>query len=354
MDNNALTLTAPASIAELTDEERRRVEEMGAQVNFKDTTSILQYGIPAQQNISNFSETALNNVRTKDMGEIGNSLSNLVGELKGLGIDDAGKKSLFKSAASKMNALKTRYNKVESNVQIITDKLEEHQRTLMKDSATLDIMYGKNLEYFKELSLYIIAGKEKLKAAQENDLPALQKQAADSGKPEDAQAANDFANQLNRFEKKLHDLELTRTISIQMAPQIRMIQNNDAALIEKIQTSLVNTLPLWKSQMVLTLGLANAQQALEAQRGVTDYTNELLRKNADMLKSATIGVARESERGIVDLETLKHTNEQLISTLDEVRKIQIEGSQKRREAEVEIGRIEGELKQKLLEFGNGN
>jgi uncharacterized protein YaaN involved in tellurite resistance len=350
-NDTAVVNAVPNTAAELTEAERQRVTELAASVNLNDTNAVIQFGVPAQQNISEFSEAALNSVRSKDMGEVGNSLANLVGELKGLDIEDAQKKSLFRSAAAKMTALKNRYSKVETNVTAITDKLEEHSLTLQKDVATLDIMYVKNLDYFKELSLYIIAGKERLQAAKEKELPALQDKAAQSGLPEDAQAANDFANQVNRFEKKLHDLELTRTISIQMAPQIRMIQNNETALIEKIQTSLINTIPLWRSQMVLALGIANAEQALNAQRSVTNYTNELLRKNAETLKTATIGVAAESERGIVDLETLKFTNNQLISTLDEVRQIQAAGSVKRQEAEVELRRVESELKAKLLEFG---
>ncbi|MDR2360306.1 MAG: toxic anion resistance protein [Oscillospiraceae bacterium] len=350
-DDTAIISAAPNTTEDLTEDERRRVAELTEGVNLSDTNAIIQFGVPAQQNISEFSEAALNSVRSKDMGEVGNALANLVGELKGLDIDDAQKKSLFRNAAAKMTALKNRYSKVETNVTAITEKLEEHSLILQKDVATLDIMYGKNLEYFKELSLYVIAGKERLKAAKEAELPALENKAAQSGLPEDAQAVNDFANQINRFEKKLHDLELTRTISVQMAPQIRMIQNNETALIEKIQTSLINTIPLWRSQMVLALGLANAEQALHAQRSVTDYTNELLRKNAETLKTATIGVAAESERGIVDLETLKFTNERLISTLDEVRQIQAEGSEKRREAASELRRVENELKAKLLEFG---
>lgn len=280
-------------------------------------------------------------------------LTDLVTELKGLDIKPEEKKGLFgflKKTNNQISALKTKYDKVEVNVDKITTTLENHQIQLMKDIAMLDKMYEQNLNYFKEVSMYILAGKERLESAKQNELRLAREKAQLTGLPEDAQAANDLANQCNRFEKKLHDLELTRMISIQMGPQVRLIQNNDSLMAEKIQSSLVNTIPLWKSQMVLALGLAHSQQALEAQRSVTDMTNQMLRKNAEMLKMGTIETAKESERGIVDIETLQQTNQALISTLEEVRRIQSEGAQKRRAAEVELGRIEGELKQKLLEL----
>ena len=280
-------------------------------------------------------------------------LTDLVTELKGLEIKPEEKKGFFgflKKTNNQISALKTKYDKVELNVDKITTTLENHQIQLMKDIAMLDKMYEQNLNYFKEVSMYILAGKEKLKSVKQNELRLAREKAQLTGLPEDAQAANDLANQCNRFEKKLHDLELTRMISIQMGPQVRLIQNNDSLMAEKIQSSLVNTIPLWKSQMVLALGLAHSQQALEAQRSVTDMTNQMLRKNAEMLKMGTIETAKESERGIVDIETLQQTNQALISTLEEVRRIQSEGAQKRRAAEAELGRIEGELKQKLLEL----
>ncbi|MDR0935155.1 MAG: toxic anion resistance protein [Oscillospiraceae bacterium] len=348
--NDITALAAPVAQTELTPADRAEIDKIKSSLNFRDTTTVLQYGSAPQEKISDFSASALANVRTKDMGAIGDSLAGLVGELKGLDFNGAGKKSLFKSAKSKIQDLKIRYDKAEVNVVKISEKLEDHQRLLLKDTATLDSMYDLNLKHFKELTLYIAAGKEALEAARTGDLPALQAKATASGLAEDAQAAKDFADQLTRFDKKLYDLELTRTISLQMAPQIRIIQNNDTTMIEKIQSSLTQTIPLWKSQMVLALSLGNTEAALQAQRGVTDFTNELLKKNAEMLHQGSIDVARENERGIVDLETLQHTNEKLIQTLDEVRQIQVEGAEKRRSAEGELTRIEGELKQKLLEF----
>lgn len=337
----------------LTDAEKAAVMNFAKQIDIKDSNTVLQYGAGAQKNIADFSGSTLNNVRTKDMGEIGDMLSNLVVELKNFDLDHEEKKGIFgffKKAESKVLELKAQYDKAEVNVEKISEMLEKHQITLLKDVALLDKMYELNQAYFKELAMYIIAGKKRLEEARATELAALQKKAQESGLPEDAQAANDYANMCNRFEKKIHDLELTRIISIQMAPQIRLIQNNDSLMIEKIQTSIVNTIPLWKSQMVLALGMYHSKQAMEAQREVTNVTNELLRKNAEALKMGSIETAKEAERGIVDLETLKHTNQMLIETLESVRQIQAEGSQKRREAEVELGRIESELKKKLLEI----
>lgn len=335
----------------LSPEEREMVASFSQTIDITNTNVILQYGAAAQQKVSGFSETALQNVRTKDLGEVGDMMVDLIGELKGFSTEpeERGFLGIFKRTANKITALKARYDKAEANVEKICTALEQHQVTLMKDVAMLDQMYTLNLTYFKELSMYILAGKQKLEEVRATDLPQLVEKAKQSGLPEDAQAANDLENLCNRFEKKIHDLELTRMISIQMAPQIRLVQGNDALMTEKIQSTLVNTIPLWKSQMVLALGLAHSQQAMEAQRQVTDMTNELLRRNADTLKTATLETARESERGVVDIETLQHTNEQLISTLDEVLRIQAEGKEKRRQAEAELGRIEGELKQKLLE-----
>ena len=335
----------------LSPEEREMVASFSQTIDITNTNVVLQYGAAAQQKVSGFSETALQNVRTKDLGEVGDMMVHLIGELKGFSTEpeERGFLGIFKRTANKITALKARYDKAEANVEKICTALEQHQVTLMKDVAMLDQMYTLNLTYFKELSMYILAGKQKLEEVRATDLPQLVEKAKQSGLPEDAQAANDLENLCNRFEKKIHDLELTRMISIQMAPQIRLVQGNDALMTEKIQSTLVNTIPLWKSQMVLALGLAHSQQAMEAQRQVTDMTNELLRRNADTLKTATLETARESERGVVDIETLQHTNEQLISTLDEVLRIQAEGKEKRRQAEAELGRIEGELKQKLLE-----
>ncbi|MDO4730790.1 MAG: toxic anion resistance protein [Clostridia bacterium] len=334
-----------------TPEEQRMIDSFAEKINIKDSNMVLKYGSNSQKKIASFSETALQNVRTKDLGEVGGLVTDLVNELKGFSTEEKerGILGFFKRQGNKIAALKTKYDKVEVNVDKIAEVLEGHQLKLMKDIAMLDKMYDLNLIYFKELTMYIAAGKKKLEQLLATELPRLKEKAAKSGLPEDAQAANDFAAKCNNFEKKIHDLELTRMISIQMAPQIRLIQNNDSMMTEKIQSTIVNTIPLWKSQMVLALGLAHSQEAIKAQREVTDMTNALLRKNADALKMGTIEAAKESERGIVDIETLKHTNESLISTLDEVLRIQDEGRQKRRDAENELGRIENELKQKLLE-----
>ena len=340
-------------LSQLTEAEQKAVIDFSKKIDITDANAVLQYGASAQQNIADFSNAALSNVRTKDMGEVGGMLSDLVVELKGFNYGENEKKGLFglkKKVANQIESLKTQYSKAETNVDRIVTALEEQQRVLLKDTATLDRMYEMNVTYFKELTMYILAGQMKLDECRNVTLPALQEKAEKSGLPEDAQAANDFANMINRFEKKFHDLELTRMVSIQMAPQIRLIQNNDALMIEKIQTSIVNTIPLWKSQMVLALGMYHSQQAMEAQRAVTDMTNELLRKNAQMLKTGSIEVAKESERGIVDIETLKETNQSLIETLDEIRTIQQEGSAARKEAENELAKIEGELKQKLLDM----
>ena len=335
----------------LTEAERKMVEEFAQKIDITDTGMVMQYGAAAQKNVAAFSENALGNVRTKDLGEVGDALSSLVVELKNFGQEE--KKGLFGFLQKKKNeleAMKANYSKAEANVNKIVKVLENHQVVLMKDIAMFDQMYDLNTKYYKELTMYIIAGKKRLEYLRANDLAELKKKAEASGAQEDAQAYNDFANLCTRFEKKLHDLELTRMISIQMGPQTRLLQNNDTQMLEKIQSSLVNTIPLWKSQMVLALGLEHGRQATAAQAAVTDMTNDLLRKNADMLKMGTIETAKEAERSVVSIETLKHTNEQLISTLDEVVKIQTEGAQKRREAELELGRIEGELKQKLLEM----
>ncbi|HCY06518.1 MAG TPA: toxic anion resistance protein [Erysipelotrichaceae bacterium] len=334
----------------LTTEEKRMVEEFSKQIDITESDVILQYGSEAQKKIASFSDTALEKVRTKDLGEIGDLMSNLVVELKGFdGEEKGGILGFLKKGSNKVLALKARYDKAEVNVDKISRLLEEHQIVLLKDIAMLDELYDRNLTNFKELSMYILAGQKKLKEIKETELPKLVEKAEKSGLPEDSQAANDLANALNRFEKKLHDLELTRMISIQMAPQIRLVQNNNILMTEKIQSSLVNTIPLWKSQMVLALGISHSKKAMQAQREVTDMTNTLLRKNADTLKQATIQTAIETERGIVDIETLQHTNEQLISTLDEVLKIQEEGRVKRAEAQQELLRIEEQLNKKLLE-----
>ena len=336
----------------LTEAERKMVDEFAQKIDVTDSSVVLQYGAAAQKNIASFSENALNSVRTKDLGEVGEALSSLVVELKGFGQeeDEGGIFGFFKKKRDKLEAMKASYAKAEVNVDKIVRVLEDHQVVLMKDIAMLDQMYDLNTKYYKELTMYIIAGKKRLEYLRTHDLEELKQKAAKSGSQEDAQAYNDFANLCSRFEKKIHDLELTRMISVQMGPQTRLLQNNDTLMLEKIQSSLVNTIPLWKSQMVLALGLEHSRQATKAQSAVTEMTNQLLQKNADMLKMGTIETAREAERSIVDIKTLQHTNEQLISTLDEVMKIQNEGSQKRKEAEVELGRIEGELKQKLLEL----
>ena len=336
----------------LSDAEKKAVEDFSKKIDIMDSQLVLQYGAAAQKSVAGFSENALNSVRTKDLGEIGKSLSELVVELKGFGEEEE-KKGLFgkfKKAGNKLETMKAQYAKVETNVDKIARELEQHQVTLLKDVAMFDQMYELNLKYYKELTMYILAGKKKLADIRANQLPALQAKAQQSGAQEDAQAFNDMAQMCDRFEKKLHDLELTRMISIQMGPQTRLLQNNDTQMVEKIQSSLVNTIPLWKSQMVLALGIEHGRQAAAAQSAVTNMTNELLKKNADMLKMGTIETAKEAERSIIDIETLQHTNQQLISTLDEVLNIQREGAQKRKEAEVELGRIEGELRAKLLEL----
>ena len=339
----------------LNDAEKEAVEAFSKKIDLTDSNLILQYGAAAQKNVASFSENALNSVRTKDLGEVGKSLSELVVELKGFGEEEEKKKGifgLFKKAGSKIEAMKSQYSKVEANVDKIARELEQHQMTLLKDVAMLDQMYELNLKYYKELTMYILAGKKKLEDVRTNELPALKARAEQTGAQEDAQAYNDLAQMCERFEKKLHDLELTRVISIQMGPQTRLLQNNDTLMVEKIQSSLVNTIPLWKSQMVLALGLEHGRPATAAQSAVTEMTNELLQKNADLLKMGTVATAKEAERSIVDIETLQHTNQQLIATLDEVMQIQKDGAQKRRAAEAELGRIEGELKQKLLELRN--
>lgn len=336
----------------LSDEEKKVVDEFSKQIDITQSDVILQYGSEAQKKIAQFSDSALSNVRTKDLGEVGSLLSNLVVELKNFDVDekDNAITSFFKKAANKANSLKAKYDKAELNVEKIVKILEEHQITLLKDIALLDELYEINMTNFKELSMYILAGEKKLNEVKNTVLPELIKKAELSGLPEDSQAANDLANACNRFEKKLHDLELTRAISIQMAPQIRLIQNNDTLMTEKIQSTLVNTIPLWKSQMLLALGVNHSKEAMEAQREVTNMTNSLLKKNAETLKMATIETAKESERGIVDIQTLQFTNEKLISTLDEVIKIQTEGRAKRAEAQQELARIENELNKKLLEI----
>ena len=362
----SLTLTPDAPAAEaqqeanavqldesqLTEAERKMVDDFAQKIDITDSNLVLQYGAAAQKNIAGFSESTLKSVRTKDLGEVGQALSSLVVELKGFGKeeDEKGIFGFFKKKRNELEAMKASYSKAEANVDKIVTVLEGHQVTLMKDIAMLDQMYDLNTKYYKELTMYILAGKKRLSQVRAGELEALRQKASQSGAQEDAQSYNDLANMCTRFEKKLHDLELTRMISIQMGPQTRLIQNNDALMLEKIQSSLVNTIPLWKSQMVLALGLEHSRQATAAQNAVTNMTNELLQKNADMLKMGTIETAREAERSVVDIQTLQHTNQQLISTLDEVMKIQQEGAQKRREAEVELGRIEGELKQKLLEL----
>ena len=340
---------------QLTPAEQKQVDDFAQSIDIHNSAIILQYGSSAQTKMGNFSESALSGVRSKDMGEIGGTLTGLVTQLKSFDVtEDKGKGAFgfFKKGANKVTALKARYTSVEKNVDQIAGALEKHQITLLKDITLLDKMYDQNLIYFKEITMYILAGKQKLNDVETNELPALRAKAQASGLPEDAQAANDLANQCDRFSKKVHDLELTRTISLQMAPQIRLIQNNDTLMSEKIQSTLTNTIPLWKSQMVLALGVEHSNQAAKAQREVTETTNELLKKNSEALKIATIETAKESERGIVDIETLQTTNKNLIATLDEVVKIQSEGRQRRADAEIELTRIEGELKQKLLEMRN--
>ncbi len=335
----------------LTPQEEKQVEEFAAKIDLNNAGMVLQYGAGAQKKIADFSDSALEHMKTKDLGEIGQMLADVVGELKDLDKEEEkGIFSIFKKGGNRLTGMRAKYEKALANVNRICKALEGHQVQLLKDIATMDRMYDINLSYLKELSMYILAGKRKLKIAMEQELPAAVEKARRTGLPEDTQEANDLANRCSRFEKKLHDLELTRMVSLQMAPQIRLVQNNDSMMSEKIQSTLVNTIPLWKTQMVLTVGLNHSAEAARAQRQVTDATNELLKKNAHMLKMATVETARESERGIVDMETLKATNQSLISTLDEVMKIQEEGRAKRREAQAELGRLEEELRVKLLEI----
>lgn len=334
----------------LNEEEKKMVEEFSKQIDLHNSNAILQYGVGTQKKMADFSENALENVKTKDLGEIGEMLSDVVAELKDFDEEQKGFLGFFKKTSNKIEALKVKYSKAETNINRICQALEQHQVQLMKDVDILDRMYDLNLTYFKELSMYILAGKKKLQQTRESELTELLAKANASGLPEDAQAAKDLEALCDRFEKKLHDLELTRMVSIQTAPQIRLVQNSDTMMIEKIQSTVVNTIPLWKSQMVLALGVSHAEQAAKAQREVSDMTNELLKKNAAVLKTAAVESAKESERGIVDMETLKNTNASLISTLDEVMKIQAEGREKRRTAELEMQQMEEELKKKLLEI----
>lgn len=339
-----------AEAAQLTPEERRMVDDFAAQIDLSNSTAILQYGAGAQKKMSDFSEQALERVQTRELGEVGELLAKMVTEIREFDTEDGkGFFGLFSRGKNKIAALKTRYNKVEANVETICRGLEGHQVQLLKDIAVLDKMYEANLAYFKELSMYILAGKKKLEQVRGQNLPAMLQKAQASNLPEDVQAVKDLESQCDRFEKKLHDLDLTRNVSIQTAPQIRLIQGNNTMMVEKIQSTLVNTIPLWKSQMVLALGVAHSKDAVQAQRAVTDLTNELLRRNADTLKTATVDIARETERGIVDMETLRHTNQTLLASLDEVVKIQQEGRQQRAAAEVELRKMEDELKAKLLE-----
>lgn len=335
----------------LTDEEKKAVEDFSKKIDITDSNLVLNYGAAAQKSVASFSENALASVRNKDLGEVGDTLSKLVLEVKGFGKEEKkGLAGIFQKQKDKLALMKEQYSKAESSVERITKELENHQVTLLKDIAMFDQMYELNLKYYKELTMYIIAGKKRLEEIRAGELEELRQKAEKSGLAEDAQAYNDMAQLCNRFEKKIHDLELTRMVSLQMGPQTRLLQNNDTLMVEKIQSSLVNTIPLWKSQMVLALGMEHSRQATAAQNAVTEATNDLLKKNADMLKMGTIATAKEAERSVIDIETLQHTNEQLISTLDEVISIQREGAAKRKAAEVELGRIEGELKQKLMEL----
>ena len=350
---NDLLSSAPSM--DLTSEDQQKIKEYVSSIDIDDTQMVLQYGAGAQKKVADFSQSALDSVKTKDLGEVGTMLTSVVTELKGFDVSSeqkGGFLGLFKKTANQMTSLKAKYDKAEDNIDKVCKALEGHQVVLLKDVALLDKMYDTNLEYFKDLTLYIMAGKEKLKEAREVELPKLVAAAQASGLPEDSQKAKDFAEKIDRFEKKIYDLELTRNISLQMAPQIRLIQNNDTIMSEKIQSTLVNTIPLWKSQMVIALGINHAGEAARAEREVTNMTNDLLKKNAEALKMATIETAKESERGIVDIETLTHTNQMLIETLDEVMQIQQDGRTKRAEAEVELQRIEDEMKNKLLEVSN--
>ena len=345
---NAIKLDESA----LTEEERKVVDEFSKKIDITNSSLVLQYGAAAQKNIASFSENALASVKTKDLGAIGDDLAELVTELKGFDAEEEKKGflGLFKKPVDALEQMKTKYTSAEKNVDKIVAALEAHQITLMKDVAMLDQMYALNEKYYKELTMYIVAGKKRLADVRANELEELRKKAEDSNSPDAAQEYNDFVNLINRFEKKIHDLELTRQISVQMGPQTRLLQNNDTLMIEKIQSSLVNTIPLWKSQMVLALGMEHSKEATRAQQEVTELTNSMLKRNADILKTSTIETAKAAERSIIDIETLQHTNKQLIATLDEVMKIQTNGAAKRKEAEAELGRIEGELKQKLLEM----
>ena len=349
--------TTPVQVEDtpLSPEEQKMVNDFAEKIDITNSQMVLQYGAASQKKLSDFSETALSRVKTKDMGETGELITNLISELQGFDATTEQPKGIFgffKKTSNSIEQLKTRYDSADKNVERIKAQLEDHQVTLMKDITMLDKMYELNLVYFKELTMYILAGKKKLAEVRANDLKAAQEKAQRTQLPEDAQAARDLADLCDRFEKKLYDLELTRNVSIQMGPQIRLIQSNDTMMAEKIQTTIVNTIPLWKNQMVLALGIAHSQQAMQAERAVTDATNELLKKNAATLKQGTIEIAKESERGIVDIETLQQTNKQLIETLDELNKIRADGKAKRANAEQELGRIEGELRQKMLEINN--
>ena len=338
----------------LSPKEEKMVDEFASKIDISNSQAILAYGVGSQKKIADFSENALERVKTKDLGEIGDMLAGVVGEIRSLETeeDEKGLFGFFKKTSNKLANLKAKYDKVETNVNNIAKALEDHQVTLMKDVLMLDKMYELNMNYYKELSMYILAGKKRLERANNVELPELIKKADESGLPEDTQKAKDFSQMINRFEKKIYDLELTKTVSLQMAPQIRLIQNNDSMMSDKIQSTIVNTIPLWKNQMVIAIGLKHSNDAAKAQKAVSDMTNELLKRNADALKTATIETAKESERGIIDIETLKNTNKTLISTFDEVIKIQDEGRQKRKEAEAELRNIENEMRTKLLEISN--
>ena len=352
-EETTLQQTKPETI--LTPEEQKIVDDFAAKIDVENTTQILQYGAGTQKKMADFSDTALANVRTQDLGEVGDLITNVVGELKGFDAEEEkGLFGFFRKQANKLDVMKTRYAKAEANVEKISDALQQHQVRLMKDSAVLDKMYEQNLAYFKELTMYILAGKQKLEQVRSTKLRQLEETAQRTGLAEDAQAARDLSEKCLRFEKKIHDLELTRAISIQTAPQIRMIQNNDTVMVEKIQTTLVNTIPLWKNQMVLALGIAHSTEAAQAQRQVTDITNALLKQNAEKLHMASVETAREAERGIVDIETLKKTNAELIQTLDDVMKIQADGRAKRQAAEAEMAKMENDLKTKLLQIRSSN
>ncbi len=351
----AVQTAAQVAEAQLSEKEKKAIEDFAAKIDVTDTATVLQYGAGTQQKIANFSDAALSNVRTKDFGEVGDMVANLVGELKNFNNDldnDGFFEKLFKKTKKNLDVTKAKYDKAEASVNSIVTVLEGHQVTLLKDVAVLDKMYDTNLAYYKELTMYILAGKKALERARSTRLVELTEIARQTGTPEDAQRASDYASMCDRFEKKIYDLELTRMVSVQMAPQIRLIQNNDTLMSEKINSTIVNTIPLWKSQMVIALGLAHSEQAMQAQQAVTQMTNELLRKNAEKLHQSTVAIAKEAERGVIDIETLTHTNQELINTLDEVQQIQKDGRDQRRAAEAELGRIENELKQKLLNIQN--